>query len=40
LRAACASGEKDPWEKLAWGLEFKKYESVEEFKTLPGACSS
>lgn len=30
-------GQNDPWEKVEWGREFKKYSAVEEFVELPGA---
>lgn len=29
-------GDKDPWEKVEWGREFKKFDTVEEFVELPG----
>eukprot|EP00667_Euglena_gracilis_P008430 EG_transcript_8537 len=29
-------GEDDPWEKLEWGRDFRKFACVEDFITLPG----
>lgn len=37
LHISCKrAGDKDPWEKVEWGREFRKYETVEEFIELPG----